>query len=61
MHLTEIQNHQQPNCKDSTVNDDIVVNKWDTTFYSKLNILNIYDFDFDKIFPGKAWKWHVWN
>ncbi len=22
----------------------------------KLNILNIYDFDFDKIFPGKAWK-----
>ncbi len=38
--------------KDSTVNDDIVVNKWDATFYSKLNILNIYDFDY-KIFPGK--------
>ncbi len=24
----------------------------DATFYSKLNILNIYDFDFNKIFPG---------
>ncbi len=36
--------------KDSTANDDIVVNKWDATFYSKLNI---YDFDFNKIFPGK--------
>ncbi len=30
----------------------IVVNKWDATFYSNLNILNIYDFDFNKIFPG---------
>ncbi len=39
-------------CKDSTVNDDIVVNKRDATFYSKLNILNIYDFGFNKIFPG---------
>ncbi len=28
------------------MNKDIVVNKWDATFYSKLNILNIYDFDF---------------
>ncbi len=44
--------------KDSTGNDDIVVNKWDATFDPKLNI---YDFDFNKIFPGKAWKWHVWN
>ncbi len=34
------------------MNDDIVVNKLDATFYSKLNILNIYDFDFNKIFPG---------
>ncbi len=55
MYLTEngckFQNHQQANCKDSTVNDDIVVNKWDVTFYSKLNILNIYNFGFNKIFP----------
>ncbi len=34
------------------MNDDIVVNKLDATFYSKLNILNIYDSDFNKIFPG---------
>ncbi len=47
-----MQNHKQ--AKYSTVNDDIVVNKWDATFYSKLNILNIYGFDFNKIFPGKA-------
>ncbi len=25
----------------------------DVTFYSKLNILSVYDFDFNKIFPGK--------
>ncbi len=51
MYLTENPDHQQANCKDSTVNDDIVVNKWDATFYSKVNI---YDFDFNKVFPGKA-------
>ncbi len=34
------------------MNDDIVVNKWDATFYSKLNLLNIYNFGFNKIFPG---------
>ncbi len=50
--LLKIQNHQQANCKDSTVNDDMVVKKWDATFYSKLNILNICDFDFNKIFLG---------
>ncbi len=44
----KIQNHQQANCKDSTVNGDIVVHEWDDTFYSKLNI---YDFGFNKIFP----------
>ncbi len=27
----------------------IVVNKWDATFYSNLNI---YDFGFNKMFPG---------
>ncbi len=42
MYLTKIQNHQQANCNNSTVNDEIVVNQWDATFYSKLNILNIY-------------------
>ncbi len=25
----------------------------DVTFYSKLNIFSVYDFDFNKIFPGK--------
>ncbi len=44
----KIQSHQQANYKDSTVNDEIVVNKW-VTFYSKLNI---YHFGFNKIFPG---------
>ncbi len=34
------------------MNDEIIVNKWDAIFYSKLNILNIYDFGFNKIFPG---------
>ncbi len=72
MYLTEIQNHQQANYKDSTVNDDIVVKKWDATFYSKLNI---YDFGFNKIFPRKpgflhdscsfqkqsTWMWHACN
>ncbi len=48
----KIQNHQQANCNDSTVNDDIVVNKWDATFDLKLNILNISDFGFNKILPG---------
>ncbi len=44
--------HQQANYKDSAWKDEIIVNKWDATFYSKLNILNIYDFSFNKIFPG---------
>ncbi len=51
-----IQNHQQANCKDIIVNGDIVVNKCDATFYSNLNI-----YDFNTIFPGKVWKWHVWT
>ncbi len=45
----------------SIVNDEIVFNKWDVTFYSKLNILYIQDFDFNNIFPVKAWKCHVWT
>ncbi len=43
---------QQSNYKDSTVNDEVVVNKWDATFDKKFNIWNIYDFGFNKIFPG---------
>ncbi len=32
------------------MNDDIVVNKWDATFYSKLNV---YDLEFNTIFQEK--------
>ncbi len=52
MYLTENLESSTRYCKDSTVNEEIVVNKWDTSFYSKLNNLYIYNFGFNKIFPG---------
>ncbi len=69
----KIQNHQQANYIDSSVNVYMVVNEWDATFYSKLNTLNIYNFGFNKIFPGNlassmipvlsnsTWMWQACN
>ncbi len=46
----KIQIRQQANYKDSTVNDYIVVNEWDATFYSKLKGVIWCDFNFSFLF-----------
>ncbi len=38
-------------CQQANFEVYIDVNEWDATLYSKLNILNIYNFGFNKIFP----------
>ncbi len=53
MYLTENPDHQQANYKDSTVNDDIVVNKWDAIFLFKIKYLKYLRFWLNKISPER--------